>query len=261
MKYIILFPLTSFTLVSAWGDPYGNWKPAGPGDVRAPCPMLNSLANHGFLPHNGKHITENDTVNALGNALNFDETLSRLLHGFAVTTNPVPNATTYSLDNLGRHNVLEHDASLSRQDAYFGNPSIFNQTIFDQTRSYWKGPIVDLNEAVRARLARIATSNATNPTFTLSDLGKTFGLGEIGAFLAVLGDISSATAVKARLEYFFEHERLPVSLGWKKPRVLTEDDFGNMLQRVINATEEVSGGAVKFVRNDRRSGLHAVLSD
>ena len=34
-----------------------TWSPAGPGDVRSPCPGLNSLANHGILPHNGKGMT------------------------------------------------------------------------------------------------------------------------------------------------------------------------------------------------------------
>jgi hypothetical protein len=28
-----------------------------PGAVRSPCPALNALANHGFLPRNGKNIT------------------------------------------------------------------------------------------------------------------------------------------------------------------------------------------------------------
>lgn len=27
--------------------------PPGPGDVRGPCPGLNALSNHGYLPHNG----------------------------------------------------------------------------------------------------------------------------------------------------------------------------------------------------------------
>ena len=27
--------------------------PPGAGDLRGPCPGLNALANHGYLPHNG----------------------------------------------------------------------------------------------------------------------------------------------------------------------------------------------------------------
>ena len=26
-----------------------KWIPAGPGDSRGPCPMMNTLANHGYL--------------------------------------------------------------------------------------------------------------------------------------------------------------------------------------------------------------------
>jgi Peroxidase, family 2 len=80
--------------------------------VRAPCPMLNTLANHGFLPHSGKNISDDDTVNALYTALNINQTLGLLLFQAAITTNPTPNATTFSLDDLSRHNILEHDASL-----------------------------------------------------------------------------------------------------------------------------------------------------
>ena len=80
--------------------------------VRAPCPMLNTLANHGFLPHDGKDITEERTIAALWTALNINATLSQFLFANAITTNPTPNATTFSLDDLDRHNILEHDASL-----------------------------------------------------------------------------------------------------------------------------------------------------
>lgn len=74
--------------------------------------MLNSLANHGFLPHNGKNITLDDLVKGLSDGVNMDPGLAAFLFDFALTTNPEPNATVFSLDNLSRHNILEHDASL-----------------------------------------------------------------------------------------------------------------------------------------------------
>lgn len=74
--------------------------------------MLNTLANHGILPHDGKDITEEQTVSALYTALNINQSLGVFLFEHALTTNPTPNATTFSLDDLSRHNVLEHDASL-----------------------------------------------------------------------------------------------------------------------------------------------------
>jgi hypothetical protein len=74
--------------------------------------MLNTLANHGYLPHDGKNITVNDTIDALGAALNIDAGLSEFLFNFATTTNPIANSTTFSLDDLDRHDILEHDGSL-----------------------------------------------------------------------------------------------------------------------------------------------------
>lgn len=74
--------------------------------------MLNTLANHNFLPHTGKDITREATANALFDALNINKTLGSFLFDFAMRTSPLPNATTFSLNDLGNHNILEHDASL-----------------------------------------------------------------------------------------------------------------------------------------------------
>ena len=53
------------------------------------------------------------TVDAISQALNFDATFVERLFLFAIQTNPEPNATTYSLESLRKHNILEHDASLT----------------------------------------------------------------------------------------------------------------------------------------------------
>lgn len=74
--------------------------------------MLNTLANHGYLPHDGRTIDHDITLSALDKALNINGEMGGLLFEFALTTNPEPNATYFSLEDLSRHNVLEHDASL-----------------------------------------------------------------------------------------------------------------------------------------------------
>ncbi|KAF2652386.1 peroxidase [Lophiostoma macrostomum CBS 122681] len=226
------------------------WTPAGPGDVRAPCPMLNTLANHGYLPHNGRDISQQNTIDALGQALNINSTLAVFLHQEALTTNPAPNATTFSLDDLSRHNVLEHDASLSRLDAYFGDNHDFNQAVFDETRSYWTSPIINITTAAAALAARKETSNTTNPTFVLSDIGRAFGFGETAAYILILGNKTTATVERSLVEYLFENERLPLELGWTRSAVpFVEDDLFTLLDRVVNAT----GADASLVK---RAGLH-----
>ncbi|RYP78085.1 hypothetical protein DL771_000778 [Monosporascus sp. 5C6A] len=143
-----------------------------------PCPKWKS-------PGKDDDITEEDTVRAFGEGLNFDEELSRFMHQFALTTDPTPNASTYSLDHLGRHDILEHDASLSHTNTYFDDPSVFNQIVFDETRR--TGKILSLTWTRRA------------------------------AYLTVFGDYSAAAAPKKYLEHFFKNERLPEVLGWKRP--------------------------------------------
>ncbi|KAJ6582149.1 Chloroperoxidase, partial [Mycena capillaripes] len=41
-------------------------------DVRSPCPGLNTLANHGYIPRNGKNITIPMILNAASDAFNID---------------------------------------------------------------------------------------------------------------------------------------------------------------------------------------------
>jgi hypothetical protein len=52
-----LFPLTTpdFDAAAQYVDTTGEhaWKAPGQHDQRGPCPGLNSLANHGYIPHNG----------------------------------------------------------------------------------------------------------------------------------------------------------------------------------------------------------------
>ena len=104
--------LVSLLATTALAFPAESWTPAGPGDVRGPCPMLNTLSNHGHLPHSGRDFTEVDIIDVLGNVLNIDAMLAGFLFSAAVATNPQPNATSFSLDQLGTHGILEHDGSL-----------------------------------------------------------------------------------------------------------------------------------------------------
>ena len=39
-----------------------EYVPPKEGDSRSPCPMLNAMANHGILPHDGKNITFKEFV-------------------------------------------------------------------------------------------------------------------------------------------------------------------------------------------------------
>ncbi|KAK4100967.1 Chloroperoxidase [Parathielavia hyrcaniae] len=219
---------------------FDTWSPPGPYDVRAPCPMLNTLANHGFLPHHGRDLNRHTVESALFDALHVNKTLASFLFDFATTTNPTPNATTFSLNDLGNHNILEHDASLSRSDAYHGNVLVFNQSVFDETKSYFTSETVTLEHAARARLARIRTSQATNPTYSMSNLGNAFTFGESAAYVVVFGNKTSRTVPRSWVEWLFEHEQLPQHLGWSRPTEMFHlDDLNYFIAEIMNITQAV----------------------
>ncbi|RAH56712.1 Cloroperoxidase [Aspergillus piperis CBS 112811] len=242
MKASLLSVLSSFSLALATDSAkLLPWSPPGHGDVRGPCPMLNTLANHGLLPHNGKDISEEDIVDVLGNTLNVAESLAVALYKEAMTTVEDPNATTFSLSDLDRPGILEHDASLSRQDPYFGNDHEFNEKIFDQTKSYWTSPLIDIEEAAEAHEARWNTSKATNPDFNISETGTAFSFGESAAYMLAFEEDGIGYANRSWVVYFFENERLPQELGWtKRPFVTTGEILFNLTQRIVNSTVGVT---------------------
>lgn len=43
----------------------GEFAPAQPTDLRSPCPMINCLANHGFLPRDGRNINAQELYEAI----------------------------------------------------------------------------------------------------------------------------------------------------------------------------------------------------
>ncbi|KAK0648405.1 Chloroperoxidase [Cercophora newfieldiana] len=233
-------------------DPFEQWHKPEAGHVRGPCPFLNTFANHGFLPRTGKYITQKDLADGLFRAVNFDANISAFLFDFAVSTNPEPNSTWFSLDHLTRHNVLEHDASLSRADAFHGPADVLNEAAFTETLSYY-GDTLDVKSGATAIVARMKTCKATNPTYSLSDLGEAFILGETAAFISILGDAKTITADKKLVEYLFRTLSLWSELGWKRPdSAFTTDILLSSLETVeteyhkqLNATSQArkrSGG-------------------
>lgn len=65
--------------------------------VRGPCPMMNTLANHGILPRDGCGITRDVVIKAMKQGLNFDRELAVVMFDQAVVANPEPNATYFTL--------------------------------------------------------------------------------------------------------------------------------------------------------------------
>ncbi|KAI0548243.1 Chloroperoxidase [Xylaria curta] len=235
-------PVLAFGLALGQGQDHA-WAPGGSNDFRGPCPMMNTLANHGYIPRDGRNITRENAVKGLADGLNFNPTLSNIMFDQAIIANPEPNATYFTLDQLNKHNLLEHDASLSRTDAYFGNNHVFNETVFNETMRYWIGPVIDANMIANSKVARQLSSKAFNPTYRFTALTEEFSLGEVVAPVIAFGDTDAVTVNKTLVEYFFKNERLPFELGWKKR------DEAVSLDLIFKATDTIRN-ATRLITTD-----------
>lgn len=59
--------------------------------------MLNTLANHGLLPRDGRHLTRDIVVHGIEAGLNFDKSLAEIMFEQALPANPIANATWFDL--------------------------------------------------------------------------------------------------------------------------------------------------------------------
>jgi hypothetical protein len=82
-------------------DPKNYWEPAKLDDARAPCPMLNTLANHGILPHSGRKISKQMLLDALSGYLLLDAGVSSFLADQALKASyEVDGVQYFDLDAL-----------------------------------------------------------------------------------------------------------------------------------------------------------------
>ncbi|KAK0707301.1 Chloroperoxidase [Lasiosphaeris hirsuta] len=188
------------------------WQAPSSSDRRSPCPLLNSLANHGFLPRSGRNITSEELIGALGASINLDPSVAEGPTALALTTSKTGNPDTFDLDNLNQHGVIEHDASLSRADAVFGDNSSLNLTIWGETKLYFEGDTISVAEAAKARTARIRSATAINPQFSLQEGDQQSSLFETAFYLIVFGNGTEAKT--SWVNILFQQERLPYAEGY-----------------------------------------------
>lgn len=158
----------------------------GPTDQRGPCPGLNALANHGYLPHNGIG-TIDDFIEStydgfgmgrdLGGFLGvygaiFDGNLRSYSIGFASAQLPVISGMLGTPQGLGgSHNKYENDASPIRGDLYtYGNSylnqvSLFNEFIQKKAGVAEDEVNYDIPTIIQFRKERFDNSIAENPYF------------------------------------------------------------------------------------------------
>lgn len=188
--------------------------------------MVNTLANHGYLPRDGLAITLQDLLTGFTNGINLDPSATLLVGTKALETSTTGDNSSFNLDDLSRHGsmlqlvfsptltrtyrsqmitniVIEHDGSLSRADIYFGDNHSFNATIWGTVASFFTEDTIDVTTAARARASRLAAAAKENPEFNLTSSGVNFSLIESALYLSVFNNGSSSTAVTEWVKVMF----------------------------------------------------------
>ena len=136
--------------------PRGQYAPSKSTDLRSPCPLINALANHGYLPRDGRNVIASDLMTGMKEAgishafrsilaypcyLEYKTPKEVAVHPplsvwqklWLLFTNPYklffPNFALrrkgqvdskgkkcIDLDQMSIHGAIEHDISLSRRD-------------------------------------------------------------------------------------------------------------------------------------------------
>lgn len=214
------------------GVPYTN-NPKSPG--------LNSLANHGICPHNGKGYTIPILTDCLARGMNVGPDFALVVGTAGIGSNPNPLLMSFDLDMLDRHDAfIEHDASLSRAEASSGNNYSFNKTIWDTVLAYYNSSTdATIPPAAKARYNRILVEEARDPQFSFGPAQLLFQSAETALYLSVMGNPTTGVAPVKYVRSLFEQEKLPYELGWTPPtQQTTLFSLGNMLPQIFSATGE-----------------------
>ncbi|THU90500.1 Cloroperoxidase [Dendrothele bispora CBS 962.96] len=214
------------------------WIAPGPNDLRGPCPGLNTLANHGFIPRDGRGLN----VSVI---LDGGFTLAAKVSLLA-TNDPL----SFTLDDIKLHGNIEHDASLSRVDFALGDNVHFNETIFSTlANSNPEADVYNTTSAGHVQQARLADSEAKNPNLTNTDKEFFIRSAESAFYLSVMGNPLTGVAPKNFVQIFFREERLPIAEGWQRSETpINASTLGPLIGTISRQSNWTAGEGCHWVR-------------
>ena len=191
---------------------FPQWRPAGPDDVRSPCPALNAMANHGIIPHDGRGLTSAMLSAALQKTYNTNSLMSRLAIIGGTLAPYLIFHSIFNLDDLERQKVIKHDGLFGRPDLHTGaDVNAFSKETWESVKMHFDGlPETSFGTVADARYGRIAQAIQRNPkTVNYGTICYVLSYGEIAALLAVFADPETGSASVQYLDIWF---------GMKSPR-------------------------------------------
>ncbi|KAJ7656222.1 Chloroperoxidase [Mycena rosella] len=202
-----------------------SFIPATTSDRRSPCPALNTLANHGYIPRSGTGIRFWDVLQAVKNVYNLSFPLAFLLTlaGYATCATFSLKHVSWTLDladlSVRGWDKIAHDASLvhpSGIPSHTPDPALLENLL---SAADHPGPQVETGMTLEGLAAVHAERKRSLPR-PLSGFHDQIALGECALGWLVMRNVQTGVVELDTLAQWFGEERLPK--GWwekfRRPR-------------------------------------------
>ncbi|KAH6647005.1 Chloroperoxidase [Truncatella angustata] len=192
-----------------------EYVPPTAGDSRSACPMLNAMANHGILPHDGRNITFQELNKKVRETFNFASSFCFFVPKFSADfLNKSYWNDRFDLEELNLHSdkAIEHDASLTRHDAALapdqGRPDqqLVDDLLREATGTMPDGsPRLTKSDLSKALSKRRANARRTNKDYSESFFHNMFGSANSSTMLTIFGGSVADLTPMLKEERFSEN--------------------------------------------------------
>jgi hypothetical protein len=177
--------------------------------VRSPCPALNTLANHGRFPRDGKNIKREVFVSVIMDVYNVDLGLATMHGRISATTD---------LSDFGKHDFIEHDFSVVHADSVtLADPSTVDANLATDLLGRGVNGMLGVQQLGEASAVRMAACKAKATGCTLSLYHRGLAFREQASILRVFGGANSEICRVDFAQSFLVDERIPAD--WRRPTV------------------------------------------
>jgi len=209
----------------------------GPNDQRGPCPGMNTLANHGYIPRSGVATFEEITlamVEAFNLEINFGAFLvaaNMLLRGnpfvnkisiggVTPLVSPLPgNIGSPQTGGLAEHGGFEGDGSITRADVHIGDNVHFNPLLYDLDLLYLgqfgdNGPdgnntVFNVPTITAIKRHNIQMNQAADPDFHFTATRVSASFTEISFLLDVFANGTTKQSSISTIGSFLRNQTFP----------------------------------------------------
>jgi hypothetical protein len=185
---------------------------------------------------------------AIENTYNIDSIFGYILgHGAIPAVGASAfTSTTINLEDLNLHDAIEHDASLTREDAKSGDNHSLQPALLQAMLDDSQGDFLTTESIARTR-ARREKDSLLKGSLKLGFKPYTLAYGEAALLLQALGKNENGTdwkVKKADAKVWFGEEKLPE--GYVKPaKAITLSDSGTLSNAIGSMAQKIVAASVK----------------